>query len=362
MVEFGRDGTAGKRAAERERGILDGCVAVLREIGLGGVSMERGVRLPGGRHLDAVLYIEEQGVRTRFDVECKATVSAATVFSVQSRLAELGQGGEPMLCAAYVPSSLAQLLRGQGVHFVDVAGNVGIRVPGLYVDVRGRRPERSREGPSRLDQVSALRLIWTLLTDAAALNEPYRFLAEEAGVALGSVGWVMRDLRLAGHVRLAGRKRRELAGAMKLVDRWARGYQDRLWSKLFLERCRVVGGGDIDTVCDAICGEPEGDVLVGGEMGAARLLGWLRPKTMTLHCHGDPAALKKRYKLVPDGDGDVELLAGIGRPKAYGPGRDACRALAHPLALYAELARRESERLADAAREIHDKWLLKELG
>ena len=62
---------------------------------------------------------------------------------------------------------------------------------------------------------------------------PYRDLAGENGVALGTVGWVKRDLLEQGYLEPTAKDRVRLIRRKELFDRWVQGYASRLRPKCF---------------------------------------------------------------------------------------------------------------------------------
>jgi hypothetical protein len=66
-----------------------------------------------------------------------------------------------------------------------------------------------------------------LLIRPELLHEPYRAIAQQAGVALGTVGPCLGDLRARGLLRGQGGQR-ELADRQELVPLWVQAYIDRL--------------------------------------------------------------------------------------------------------------------------------------
>jgi hypothetical protein len=74
-----------------------------------------------------------------------------------------------------------------------------------------------------------------LLKQPEAVNWNYRELAMQAGVALGSVSWILRDLREMGYINLAGPNLQKLTQGRHLLNRWEIGYAEILRPQLVLE-------------------------------------------------------------------------------------------------------------------------------
>ena len=113
----------------------------------------------------------------------------------------------------YVPESVAQLWRGRDIHFVDTAGNMFLRWPGLLVDVRGRRDSTAahtqpRSNPVRAFSPSGQKVLFALLSEPELAGATYRDIAQASGTSLGTVQAVIKELVNTGHMLESGDGRR----------------------------------------------------------------------------------------------------------------------------------------------------------
>jgi hypothetical protein len=203
----------------------------------------------------------------------------------------------------HVTPPLADALRAQGIEFIDAAGNAFLNQAPLLVFVKGQRP--AQEAPAlergRAFQATGLQVLFALLARPELVTRPYREIAVAAGVAHGTVGWVMAELPRLAYVAKIGGGRRLINGE-RLLDRWTEAYARTLRPRLLLGRYR----GDLGTLNQRTTPWPEG-VLVGGELAAARLTRHLRPGTATLYAQAiDPKVLLKLV-LKADTEGNVEF-------------------------------------------------------
>ncbi|KIH76264.1 hypothetical protein SAMN05660860_00116 [Geoalkalibacter ferrihydriticus] len=257
-----------------------------------------------------------------------------------------------LLLADFVSERLAGQLRSHGIAYLDTVGNASLHEGGLLVEVSGRKRKARPPRTSRGFQPSGLRLIHLLLRKPEALNWNYRRLAKEAGLALGAVGPVLKELEERGFsVDDAGGKRR-LRNRLDLFRRWEIGYLERLRPKLLVEHCRPAADIGLGALTDLIRRQNlQGQIQIGGELGAALVLEGVKPQQAVLHLNGDPLAIMLRLRLVPDPDGEVILL------KALGTRSDGERlALADPLLLHAELMGIGSTR-EELAEQLFERYL-----
>lgn len=299
-----------------------------------------------------------------YAIEAKQGLSGRMAAIVIDKLSKRSPGNLPILLFTdYVHEQLAENLRDHGIEFVDIAGNAYLNQPSLYIYVTGRKRTRAPERPALAFQATGLKLIFLLLKRPDAINSKYRDLAKQAGIALGSTGFIIRDLRAAGFVRLVGRGRqRRLVNSVDLFSRWEMGYVERLRAKLFVGRYRVAGGGTFDSLIQNIhkTGNVE-NLMLGGELGAMLLTESLRPEKATLHFLGDSRKITTQLRLIPDPKGTIDLLHAFGTNTHWEERQPRGCALADPLLIHAELALNPSARLKGIAEEIHNDYILQRL-
>ena len=249
---------------------------------------------------DATLGLRFGGRELRYFAEAKRGLRPATLGAVIHQLR--ARDGNPLLVTDHVTPPLADALRAQGIEFIDAAGNAFLNQPPLLIFVKGQRP--AGEGPAlergRAFQATGLQVLFALLARPELVARPYREIAAAAGVAHGTVGWVMAELPGLGHVAKVGGRRRLINGE-RLLDRWTEAYARTLRPKLLLGRYR----GDLGALQRATPW-PSG-VLIGGELAAACLTRHLRPGTATFYAEAiDPKVLLKQV-LKADTEGNVDV-------------------------------------------------------
>jgi hypothetical protein len=271
-----------------------------------------------------------------------------------------GTNRVPILCADYISGEVARELRAQQVNFVDVAGNMFLALPkGPYIYVEGKRPQiAARHETGRLFEPTGLKLLLTLLMEPEALNWPYRALEEDAGVALGSVGWVLRDLRERGFVKPLGRRKGQLIRRRELFDRWVAGYTEKLRPKLVQGRYRAKET-DLGHVLAYLPGELGRNrvqwALTGG-IAADLLVGHYRGEALTIFVKRWTPKVARALQWLPAVGGPITILAGFGnrmfRERPLGQLQ-----IAPPLLVYAELLHMGGDRATETAGIIYKKHI-----
>ncbi len=341
---------------EREASVLDdGLGALTRTTGLNAVVLTGEPKPTKGPRPDATIEIEDNGRRFRFFVEVKAIDRAVALAAAKHQLETYDRKG--VLVAPYLTAELAQRCRDKlDLQFIDTAGNAYLRVPGLYVFVRGERPRGfapTAMGTRGGGTATALRVVFVLLCKPELINAPYREIVAAAGIALGAVGWVFFDLVRRGYIAAGPRKRnRRLLEPVRLLDEWVTNFPIRLRPKLNPRRFRAP-----DPRWWEKARLPEG-ARWGGEVAAARLTDYLKPATCTTYLEPDKAqealaTLVREHRLRADPQGNVEMLEAFwDLPQGH-----VADDLVPPLLVYADLMATLDPRNLEVARRIREQYI-----
>lgn len=297
---------------------------------------------------DAVIRIPFQGKRNRLAVEVKNFLTRTTLGVAVQQLRKDHPKGKGLLITRYVTPQVADLLKNMEVPFMDMAGNAYINDPPLYVFIKGNKlPEDNRPEPvTRAFRPGGLHVIFTLLGNPGMEKTPYRNIAKATGLALGTIGWVMNDLRRLGYLVDMGAGGRRLTRKNDLLARWVTAYPDQLRPGLVIGRFKAK---DDDWWKDT---EVETfHALWGGEIAAARLTKYLKPQTATIYTREPPARLVWKYKLKKDPAGHVEILRPFWHFEYPWPHPD----LVPPVLIYADLLATGDERNIETARLVYEK-------
>ena len=346
-----------------EREIFETCLAHLRALAaIKRVdAKEPAMGLPPGA--DATQVLGTNAGQLRYVVEIKPTVTPAGLPHLLQQLARYGQGrkAKPLLLTNYISANLAERLIEAGVNFADTAGNVYLNWPGkLHIQIQGKKPAQIFEAKSeRLTQPSGLRILFALLTQPSADWGTYRDIAKAAGVALGSIAVVMRELKVKGYLVEERRDEWRLTQKRKLLDIWVEGYGARLRPSLLIGRYQP-SEDHLERTLQALQSE------LGSKKNSWTLTGGFAAEVLTHHYRGEqlvcyaqewPLEIPRRLKWLLAERGPVTVLRTFSPLVACHLQSQAAQPIAHPLLVYAELIFQGGERELETANILYDKYL-----
>jgi hypothetical protein len=255
-----------------------------------------------------------------------------------------------MIVAKYINPNIADELKQLDVPFIDTAGNAYMNEPPLFVFIKGNKPidKHTFEKPTRTFRPTGLQVIFALLCNPGLENRPFREIANKADVALGTVGWVMHDLKRTGYLIEIHPRNRRLIQKRNLLNKWLTVYPDQLRPKKMIGRYRT---DDPNWWKNKKLEDKE--ALWGGEVAANIVTKYLRPRVITIYAKQPIGRLLLKNKLIKDVNGNVEILK-IFWKFDYNQIKNQ---LVPPLLIYADLMATGDTRNIETARIIYEKEL-----
>ena len=299
--------------------------------------------------LDAVVEIHApEDKPNKFYVEIKGFITKDTIGHVAGQIARLGKPG--MLVTRHVTPPMAERMKELNLAFIDTAGNAYINTPPLFVYIIGQKkkdiPEESRI--TRAFKPTGIKVVFALLCLPELVKAPYRDIARAADVALGTVGWVMNDLKKMNYLKDRGKYGRKLFNVDKLIDTWIHAYARELRPKIYIGRY----GATNKEWWEKAAWRETGNFL-GGEPAAARLTKYLKPETITVYGNEEINQFLLKNHLIKDPQGKVEIFKTFWNFDY--PWNDV--ELAPPLLIYADLIATADDRNIETARIIYDEYI-----
>jgi hypothetical protein len=287
--------------SQDRQNLLEAVIIAAQQLGLGIEVVQLAPQL-GAARADALIRVRYGDQEVLYAAEVKRGIRPATLGAVTQQLAHLGQPA--LLVTNYVTPPLADALKQRGIAFLDEAGNAYLNHPPLLIWVKGQRPKQKNGAnpTTRTFNPGGLQVIFPLLCHPEWADRPYREIAKMAGVAHGTVGWVLAELPKLGFMAEVGGKRR-LLQPERLLRQWVEAYARTLRPRLLIGRFHTDQLDWHKTLDPGKYG-----YLLGGEAAAARLTEHLRPGTITLYGPKVEPRLILDQRLRPDPQGKVDIL------------------------------------------------------
>ena len=345
---------------ELETAVLEAAIAAVhRTAGIKLKVQQRAKR--GKKILDAEIKIEGHK-KALFTAEVKKWAQQANFGALINQIQQLP--GKGMLVADYVDPMMADRLRGLEIPYIDTVGNAYINEKPFYVLVKRSRAqanaERNTQGllktrqQGRAFNPTGLKVVYAIMKNENLLNAAYREIAEKVDVALGTVGWVINDLKQGKFLIEIPPKKRRLKNKKQLLDKWVDAYLGKLRPKLFVG---TFSAENDDWWQNPDYGVEEYGAWWGGEVAAAKLTHYLKPEEVTVYLPkegGEELFIDYRFRKDPEGNIHVYRVFW---DENLNYQNDHAK-IVDPLIVYADLLGTGDVRNIETARKIYDKELI----
>ena len=305
--------------------------------------------LKPGLRPDRLIRMFMHGKELKYYAEIKATVTKAQKLLLLLNREELQY--PIFLIARHVNTEMAEELRKAGIEFIDTAVNAFINQPPVYIFIKGNRPQETGQAlVKRAFKAAGLRMIFGFICNPGLEKKTYREIAAITGVALGTVDWIMKELKELGFLIDMDKYGLKLTQKEILLQRWVTAYPEQLRPKQILGRYRGEHGWWQRKRLDPLRAQ------WGGEVAAERLTHYLKPQLITIYAAAqylNQLLLDNRLKT--DIAGDVEILERFWKPAEKQQHED----MVHPLLVYADLLATGNQRNLETAKMIYEQHIVR---
>jgi hypothetical protein len=241
----------------------------------------------------------------QFTVTVKAEIRTANKGIILAQLKELEtKSSRPVIIIAkFIASNIAQEFKERAINYLDVAGNAFIKKDDLFIYVAGQKAQKAKNtNQSRAFQQTGIKLIFSLLTRSDNLQLSYRELAEQTGIATGSVSNILKELEDLNFILKTDTKR-ILKNKPELLNRWIVAYQDVLRPRLLKRKMRFADKAKYINWKKLLQNQTDNAILWSGEPAAALITNYL-----TIYTTISWQECAKLFEMIPDENGDIEIL------------------------------------------------------
>ena len=257
-----------------------------------------------------------------------------------------------ILLAQYIPSTIKAELKEKQINYLEASGNCYIKNAGLYFFINDKKVTDMRlPKGGKLWNATGLKFLFVLLTDPKLINASYRDIAKSAGIALGNVGSLLEELKDEGFLKNGDSPAslNFLDNLPLLTDRWAALYTTVLKPKIRIGKFRRMHPNEDWSRHD------NSNYVWGGENAGAILTNYLNPEFFTMYTNQPKSVLMKEEKLIPDPQGNVELVTQFWSDELQQD--QAFAGVIPPLMAYAELSTDRDSRNQETAERIKNQYL-----
>lgn len=249
-----------------------------------------------------------------------------------------------LIVAERIFPKIKNQLRELGIAYLEANGNIFIKKNGFYLFIDANKPYKIRNKKSnRAFTKTGLKVIMQFLINPQLINRTHREIADIADVGLGNIPQVIEGLKETGYLIALDKKNYIWENLRDLINRWINDYAAELRPKTFKGHYKVLENWKNINLNEEV-------TVWGGEPAADLLTEYLRPEKFLLHSKENNVNLIKNYKLIPDKNGNLEVLDMFWNNQNN-------TATAPPIIVYAELIIEGGKRNKEVAKLIFDEFI-----
>lgn len=302
---------------------------------------------------DAVIEISRGTQNYILEADVKTEIRTAALSTILNK--QKATDRKLLMVSMYIPSPMKDELKAHGISYIEGSGNCYIETRGIYIYVNDQKgPPLKISEETKLWAPSGMKFLFAILMDQELLNSSYRNIAYTAGVALGNIGNFINEIKREGYVIVGTRQKQEtllLENRAMLVEKWADMYRTVLRPKQMVGKFRFNNHEGRSNWHNHVAADL--GIYWGGETAGAILTKYLSPQIYTIYSNGDRFELMRKLKIVPDQNGDVELLRPFWNEEVFSRDGDTVP----PLLAYAELISSFDSRNRETAMRVKDKYV-----
>jgi len=259
-----------------------------------------------------------------------------------------------ILIAHYLRPKIKEELRKRNIAYLEKNGNIFFKQKGKAVLVNVNKPVNLVEKTgNRAFTDTGLKVVFQFLINDKLTTNTYREIAEKTETALGNVNNIMKGLEKEGFLIKLDKERKLLQNKKNLLEKWMVAYKENLQPKLKIGRFRFANEKNFTEYRKLQF--DENTTWWGGEPAGEILTNYLRPGELTLYTILNRNELIKKYRLVPDQNGNVLIYNAF-----WNTTKIRNKDIVHPLLVYVDLMNTGDSRCHETAKLIMEKHLANE--
>ncbi|MBD2390156.1 type IV toxin-antitoxin system AbiEi family antitoxin [Aphanizomenon flos-aquae NRERC-008] len=336
---------------------------------------------------DGLLTIYTPHNQLKYIVEIKAPITLDTVDTninyIHHLKEKLSKDRRTLLITDTLSDEVLDLLLEKNIEFMDTTGNIYLNNSSLYILVRSSSIQSKKLLSASKITTNTLKVAYAILQDPSILqyhNFDYdleqivnvrgidstivkpsvlEIIATVAGVDFQTVKSSLESLYQLNYLQRQRNGTYRIENYTKLLERWEMGYIENLRPELLRGTFSTRENIDFNDISKQIREIAQNQkIIIGGELGAALLTGYLKPINMTIHIPEEynyrTITTILRIKLDPKGNIIILKQFGNNNQAKY----DLSEPVADPLLIHAELCLYPDERLKETAKRLYEKYII----
>jgi hypothetical protein len=315
---------------------------------------------------DGLLTIYTPHNQVKYLVEIKAPITLDTVDTninyIHHLKEKLSNDQRTLLITDTLSDEVLDLLLENNIEFIDTTGNIYLNNSSFYILIRSSSTQSKKLLSAPKITTSTLKVAYALLQDPSILQYPtLEVISNVAGVDYQTVKRSLETLYQLNYLQRQRNGIYRIENYTKLLERWEMGYIENLRPQLLIgtfshrENINI----DFNYISEQILEIAQNqEIIIGGELGAAILTGYLKPINMTIHIPEEynyrTITTILRIKLDPKGNIIILKQFGNNNQAKY----DLSEPVADPLLIHAELCLYPDERLKETAKRLYEKYII----
>ncbi|MFA8341363.1 MAG: type IV toxin-antitoxin system AbiEi family antitoxin [Rhodothermaceae bacterium] len=302
-------------------------------------------------HNELIITLIYNGIKTKFTGIIRKTAN----FNFLNVFHTPNYNYPPLVIMDYINDNLAVSLEKDQINYLDAAGNAFIKTDSFFIQIKGNRPKSKPEKSIRLFQPSGLQLLFALLSNPGLERESYRTIASVAGVANGTVTWIMNDLETNKYLIVINKKRK-IVKKDELFRKWAEQYA------LILRPKKSIGkfSSRKNDWQNSVNLESFGAVW-GGEVAAGKISELTNPETFTIYVENNIKKinlLKTKAQLTENPNGNIQLVNKFWNFEDLSLNKN----IVNPLLIYGDLISYRDSRILEILNNIYNRDIYEHFG
>ncbi|HRW84486.1 MAG TPA: type IV toxin-antitoxin system AbiEi family antitoxin, partial [Bacteroidales bacterium] len=256
---------------------------------------------PDTKDLDGILTITYKGIKQKFYVEIKKELRN---YQLDQIFRQTVTYSPLLVIAETIFPNIRNLLKEHKIGYIDLNGNMNIEADNFLLRIEGSNKKYlHREKRGRAFTKAGLKAILLFFYNEEKINDTYREIAKNSGIAVGSVKLILDGLIEEGFVLRKNDKELKLTNKKDLLLKWITCYNEKLKPNLLLGNFNFMKVDDFKNWKELKIDRE--DTFWGGEAAGNIYTGYLLPQTLTLYTNEKKLDLIKKHRLIPDDNGNI---------------------------------------------------------